>query len=97
MIDFSPIWGGVGGYLGDVGRVQDVPWRRPREVFSTECLPEGPRERFLTNLGPFCMDFLINFGYFLYMLEAFPIMFTRFSTVFVRMFGATVNEKLKQS
>ena len=64
LLDFLSILGRfgeeLGGLFGDFGRlweVQGVSWRRPREVFSTGCPPEGPRERFGTILAPFWMDF----------------------------------------
>ena len=58
--DLGRVWGGT---LGDFG-VQGVPWRCPREVFSTEWLPDGPRERFWTILAPFCMEFWTKFNDF---------------------------------
>ena len=52
----------TGGVLWATLGVQGVPWRRPREVFSTEWSPEGPRERFCTILAQFCMEFWSKFG-----------------------------------
>ena len=43
------------------------------------------------------MEFWSHFDDFLLILQAFRIMSTGFSMVFVRMFGETVNERLKQS
>ena len=84
---------GWGSTLGDFGGSRASPGGVHARCFR----PSAPQRIPETDFRRFCLEFWCNFEDFWMIVQAFRIMFTGFSTVFVRMFGETVNEKLKQS